>query len=732
MNGHGLGDAIAGNKIVLNRSLEDASLMGLANVQRDEVCEMVPRNGISWAQSVDKMNNTAYDSKVTAPQVVESGSSMDFLEFRDPRHEKKLKQVIGHLKGMWEKLSSSSLGDEEVGFHMVTADESQSCVELVDKVNNPVPFAIRISCGARENVQTSRHAIWYNDFGYTGGFPANAVRPSLVTPPLYTLRYFPPSEGPESCYVINGIPEGHYMVKIFFGLLAQSDFDNEPLFDMSVEGTLIHSLKSGWTTNNEQSFLETLVFLMDGTVSICFHSTGHGDPAIISIEILQIDDEAYHCGPECGKGAILKTISRLNCGTSIPTLDENYSGDHWSGDRYWRPIVAFGQNASEPRSTQNAIKQASNAPNFYPNALYQTAIVSTDSQPDLAYTMDVDSNKNYSIWLHFAEIDASIRGAGERVFDVLINEDTLLENIDIVEMSGGRYTALVLNTTVTGSGRTMTITLRPKSGKHAIVSAIEVFQVRAAESKTSPGEVNALKALKKALGLPTCFGWNGDPCVPKEHLWSGAGCYFDKSERRWFIDGLDLDNIGLNGFLTDDISKLHHLQSLRTSSSSRPNIHFACYVGLYRNLSGNTIHGAIPSSLGTVTSLKFLDLSYNLLNGSIPESLGQLTELRILNLNGNSLSGRVPAVLGGRLLNGTSFNFTDNAGLSGIPGLRTSGPHLSVGAKVGIAFSASLSVLLLVICFVFYWKRRRNILQEQQMAGCHNHRNQTSRKCKCI
>ncbi|KAK8511564.1 hypothetical protein V6N13_024196 [Hibiscus sabdariffa] len=36
-----------------------------------------------------------------------------------------------------EKLSSLSLGDEEVGFHMVTADESQSCVELVDKVNNP-------------------------------------------------------------------------------------------------------------------------------------------------------------------------------------------------------------------------------------------------------------------------------------------------------------------------------------------------------------------------------------------------------------------------------------------------------------------------------------------------------------------------------------------------------------------------------------------------------------------
>ncbi|KAK8524480.1 hypothetical protein V6N13_015501 [Hibiscus sabdariffa] len=569
---------------------------------------------------------------------------------------------------------------------------------LASSSARPAPFAMRISCGARENVRTPpTYVRWYKDFGYTGGIPANATLPSFITPPLKTLRYFPLSEGPENCYGINRVPKGHYTVRIFFGLIAQPNFDREPLFDVSVEGTLIHSLESGWTSNDEQTFVEALVFLLDGTVSICFHSTGHGDPAIISIEILQVDNEAYYFGPEWGKGVILKTTSRLTCGTSKPRFDEDYSGDHWGGDRYWHPIRTFGQNADEPRSTENAIKQASNAPNFYPEALYQSAIVSTDSQPDLTYTMDVDPNKNYSIWLHFAEIDASISGAGQRVFDVLINGDTLFENIDVVERSGGRYTALVLNTTVPVSGRTLTITLHPKSGYHAIINAIEVFQIIAAESKTSPEEVKALQALKKALGLPTRFGWNGDPCVPEQHPWSGADCHFDKSGSKWFIDGLDLDNQGLNGFLPDDISKLHHLQSL--------------------NLSGNTIHGAIPSSLGTVNSLKFLDLSYNLLNGSIPESLGQLTELRILNLNGNSLSGRVPAALGGRLLNGASFNFTDNAGLCGIPGLRTCGPHLSAGAKVGIAFGASLLFLVLVICLVCYWKRRQNILRAQQMAA---------------
>ncbi|KAG4124245.1 hypothetical protein ERO13_D10G027700v2 [Gossypium hirsutum] len=571
-------------------------------------------------------------------------------------------------------------------------------LSLVSSSARPAPFAMRISCGARQNVRTApTYALWYKDFGYTGGIPANATTPSFITPPLKTLRYFPLSEGPENCYGINRVPKGHYTLRIFFGLIKQPDFDNEPLFEISVEGTLIHSLKSGWTSHDDQVFAEALVFLLDGTVSICFHSTGHGDPAIISIEILQVDDKAYYSGPEWGKGVILKTTSRLTCGTSKPRFDEDYSGDHWGGDRYWEPIRTFGQNADEPRSTENSIKQASDAPNFYPEALYQSAVVSTDSQPDLAYTIDVDPNKNYSIWLHFAEIDALVTDAGQRVFDVLLNGDTIFKEIDILKMSGDRYTALVLNTTVAVSGRTLTITLHPKEGHRAIINAIEIFQVIAAESKTSSAEVRALQALKRSLGLPNRFAWNGDPCVPKEHPWSGADCQFDKSGSKWFIDGLDLANQGLKGFLPDDISKLIHLQSL--------------------NLSGNTIHGVIPPSLRTITSLELLDLSYNFLNGSIPESLGNLTALRRLNLNGNSLSGRVPGALGGRLLNGASFNFTDNAGLCGIPGLPTCGPHLSAGAKVGIAFGVSLSFLLLVICSVCYWKRRQNILRAQQIAA---------------
>lgn len=348
---------------------------------------------------------------------------------------------------------------------------------------------MRISCGARHDVRTPpTNTPWFKDFAYTGGIPANATRPSYISPPLNTLRYFPLSTGPENCYIIKRVPKGHYSVRIFFGFVNQPNFDNEPLFDVSVEGTQICSLKSGWSNRDEQTFAEALVFLTDGSASLCFHSTGHGDPAILAIEILQIDERAYNFGPNWGQGVILRTATRLDCGAGKPKFDADYNGNQWGGDRFWTPIKTFGQQSDHIISVESSIKQASVLPNFYPEALYRSALASTDSQPDLTYVMDVDPNRNYSIWFHFAEIDGSIRNAGQRIFDILINGDVKFRDVDILKLSGGQNTALVLNTTVAVNGRTLTITLQPREGSHAIINAIEVFEIVPTEVKTSPDE----------------------------------------------------------------------------------------------------------------------------------------------------------------------------------------------------------------------------------------------------
>ncbi|KAJ1684904.1 hypothetical protein LUZ63_016294 [Rhynchospora breviuscula] len=554
------------------------------------------------------------------------------------------------------------------------------------------PFTLRISCGSREDVHTL-NAFWYRDFGYTNGRFANATLPSLVSPQLQTLRFFPISDGPENCYHIDNIPAGRYQIRVFLALIDDPYLASAPLFDLSVEGTLFASIKPGWTGLDEQSFVEAIVDVTDSSATICFHRTGHGDPSILSIEVLQIDYNAYYLGKSLGTNVVLRPVRRLSCWAEDPMFDGDMNGVHWGGNRFWKTITFYPTGDYQVISTKNVIAGTSISPNFYPQALYQSAIAGTDRESQLSFEIAVDHSKTYSLWLHFAEIDPEVTKEFQRVFDVLINGFVMFKEVDVIRLTGEPYAALVLNTTLSVIEKSVKITLKPLTG-HAIISAIEIVEVITAEMATSLDEVSALQTIKTMLGLPLKFGWNGDPCVPQQHQWNGVNCQFDSTEGKWVIDKLMLDNQGLRGFLPNDISKLRHLQSI--------------------NLSENSIRGTIPVKLGDISALQVLDLSYNEFSGTIPESLGALKNLQILNLSGNSLTGKVPATLGGQHLH---FNLTGNNRLCGNLGLPECGPHQSVGAKIGIAFGSLFGPLLVVIFINCWWKRRQNILRAQQLAA---------------
>lgn len=67
-----------------------------------------------------------------------------------------------------------------------------------------------------------------------------------------------------------------------------------------------------------------------------------------------------------------------------------------------------------------------------------------------------------------------------------------------------------------------------------------------------------------------------------------------------------------------------------------------------------------------------------------------------------------------------------------MPGLRTCGPHLSAGAKIGIAFAVSLTLLLIVGCSIIWWKRRQNILRAQRLAGKKTHEKPPCYNCLLV
>ncbi|KAG1355037.1 Receptor-like protein 12 [Cocos nucifera] len=57
------------------------------------------------------------------------------------------------------------------------------------------------------------------------------------------------------------------------------------------------------------------------------------------------------------------------------------------------------------------------------------------------------------------------------------------------------------------------------------------------------------------------------------------------------------------------------------------------------NGTNNNLSGPLPSQIGELRSLVYLNLAFNSLNGSIPTSLGKLSALSVLYLSSNSLSG---------------------------------------------------------------------------------------------
>lgn len=67
----------------------------------------------------------------------------------------------------------------------------------------------------------------------------------------------------------------------------------------------------------------------------------------------------------------------------------------------------------------------------------------------------------------------------------------------------------------------------------------------------------------------------------------------------------------------------------------------------YLNLFNNKLTGNIPSSFENLTQLIELDLTKNELSGIIPENIGNLSELTIMQLSKNKLSGSIPNSIGG-------------------------------------------------------------------------------------
>ena len=109
-----------------------------------------------------------------------------------------------------------------------------------------------------------------------------------------------------------------------------------------------------------------------------------------------------------------------------------------------------------------------------------------------------------------------------------------------------------------------------------------------------------------------------------ECSWHGVSCNDDG-----FIVGLELDRVGMDGTIPEEIGVLSYLERLF--------------------LPRNRLASTIPSSLGSLRNLRELDLFDNNLSGSIPREINQLP-LEILQISTNKFTGSLPPIFNAELV----------------------------------------------------------------------------------
>ncbi|KAJ1385266.1 Malectin-like carbohydrate-binding domain [Sesbania bispinosa] len=560
-------------------------------------------------------------------------------------------------------------------------------------------LSYHIDCGSPTNSTDSFNTTWLSDRFFTGGTS------SIVSEPLRfhnqhekTLRFFPISSGKKNCYAIPSLPPSRYLFRTFVVYDNYDGKSHPPSFDVSVSGTVVFSWRSPWPQSlaRDGAYSDLFASILPGEEEalICFYSFATDPPVISSLEVFAADPASYGSASIGNNETILVNYGRLSCGSNQwgPgfTNDADRFGRSWQSDSEFRA----GGNRVVSVSTRNDIGGTDQKPNYFPMKLYQTAVAAAETAEEgggiLEYELNVDAKLDYLLWLHFAEIQGSVRKAGQRVFDVFINGDNLTR-VDIYKQVGS-YAAFTWHHTVKNlSSSVMSVKLVGVVGA-PLICGIENYALVPGDPSTVPQQVIAMKALKDSLRVPERMGWNGDPCAPTNwDAWEGVTCRMSKDNTALVISQIDLGSQGLKGFISDQISLLSDLVSL--------------------NLSSNLLVGEIPYGLGQ-KSLIHLDLSNNQLTGSIPDSIAS-SSLQLVLLNGNLLEGRVPEELYSIGVHGGAIDLSGNKGLCGVPSLPTcpmfwENGRLSTQGKIAIGLSCLFVFCVILLLVYIYIRRRRN------------------------
>ncbi|XP_038994700.1 probable LRR receptor-like serine/threonine-protein kinase At3g47570 [Hibiscus syriacus] len=159
------------------------------------------------------------------------------------------------------------------------------------------------------------------------------------------------------------------------------------------------------------------------------------------------------------------------------------------------------------------------------------------------------------------------------------------------------------------------------------------------ESWTSRNEteIQALLAIKARIQVDPYGVFT--PLNDSLHFcnWRGVTC----GRRHQRVTALYLSSLKLGGDLSPHIANLTFLRVIDLGNNS---FHGTSPL-LHLSLKQNHLEGNIPSKLGQLSNLKFLQLSLNF-SGTVPKQLYNISTISLFSLAGNQLHGQIPPYIG--------------------------------------------------------------------------------------
>jgi Leucine-rich repeat (LRR) protein len=163
-------------------------------------------------------------------------------------------------------------------------------------------------------------------------------------------------------------------------------------------------------------------------------------------------------------------------------------------------------------------------------------------------------------------------------------------------------------------------------------------------------------------------GWKTPPLHTDGFAMPGTeGGWYGVTVSKDHVDTIIFYDNNLSGSIPSQLGNMSNLEWLNLGnnqlSGSIPS-QLGDLSNLYSLwLANNQLSGSIPSQLGDLSDLYSLGLASNQLSGSIPSQLGNLSQLGVLFLYSNQLSGSIPSQLGN--LSNLKYLYLDNNQLSG-------------------------------------------------------------------